>query len=81
MSTRGKVWTYTVVHQSYGSVALEPPYVASFVELDDGAFVHTPVVGCPPEDVEIGMEVELALLKAGKQNDRDAMVYAFRPVR
>jgi len=78
--TRGKVWTYTIVHVSYGSIVLQPPYAGAFVELEDGSFVHTPIVGCDPEDIEIGMEVELTLLKAGEDEEKETVVFAFKPV-
>ena len=80
LSTRGKVWTYTIVHVSYGSIVLQPPYAGAFVELEDGSFVHTPIVGCALDDVEIGMEVELTLLKAGEDEEKETVVFAFKPV-
>jgi uncharacterized OB-fold protein len=79
LSTKGKVWTYTIVHVSYGSIVFEP-YAGAFVELEDGAFVHTPIVGCDLEDVEIGMEVELEIIKAGEDEDKESVVFAFKPV-
>ena len=80
LSTRGKVWTFTTVHVSYGSICLTPPYVAAFVELEDGGYVYTPILGCEPEDVKIGMDVELELLKTGESEEGETMIYAFRPV-
>jgi len=81
LSTRGKVWTYTVVHVSYGSIAFEPPYAGAFVELEDGAFVHAPIVGCDLEDIEIGMEVELEIVKAGEDEEKESVIFAFKPAR
>lgn len=81
LSRRGRVWTYTVVNVSYGSIALDPPYVAAFVELDDGAYVHTPLIGCEPAEVHIGMEVELDTIETKNSDKGRAAVYAFRPVR
>ena len=82
LSGRGRIWTYTIIHVSYGSIALEPPYVGAFVELEDGAFIHTLIVGCDPGEVEIGMEVQLDTIKAsGDEENKEAetVVYAFRP--
>ena len=80
LSTKGKVWTYTIVHVSYGSIVMQPPYAGAFVELEDGAFVHTPIVGCDLEDVEVGMEVELDILKVGEDEEKETVVFAFKPV-
>jgi hypothetical protein len=80
LNTRGKVWTYTIVHVSYGSIVLVPPYATAFVELEDGAFVHTPLVDCELDDVKIGMDVELVLLPTSTTDDEETVVYAFRPL-
>lgn len=80
LARTGRVWTYTVVNVSYGSIVLDPPYITAFVELADGAYVHTPIVGCEPEEVRIGMEVELDTI-ATREGDGGTVVYAFRPVR
>jgi uncharacterized OB-fold protein len=75
LSARGKVWTYTVVHVSYGSSVADPPYVTAFVELDDGAFVHAHIRECEVGQVHIGMEVELAAADTKEGN----LVYVFEP--
>ena len=80
LSTKGKIWTYTIVHVSYGSIVMQPPYAGAFVELEDGAFVHTPIVGCDLEDVEVGMEVELDILRVGEDEEKETVVFAFKPV-
>jgi uncharacterized OB-fold protein len=79
LARTGRVWTYTVVNVSYGSIALDPPYVAAFVELTDGAYVHTLIIGCEPGEVRIGMEVELDTIET-KDGEGQTVVYAFRPV-
>jgi hypothetical protein len=80
LSTRGKVWTYTIVHVGYGSIIQTPPYATAFVELEDGGYVHTPVVGCDPEEVSIGMDVELELITTEERDDDETVVYAFKRV-
>ena len=37
----------------------EEPYVIALVDLDEGVRMMTNVVGCPPDDVEVGMAVEV----------------------
>jgi uncharacterized OB-fold protein len=37
----------------------EPPYVVAMVETHEGAKMMTNVVNCKPEDVRIGMDVEV----------------------
>lgn len=76
-SNRGKVWSYTVVYEGYRNlVGLTPPYAAAFVGLSEGAYVHSAIVGCKPEEVKVGMDGELDFLDIGKQQ----VVYIFKPV-
>ncbi|HUY45544.1 MAG TPA: Zn-ribbon domain-containing OB-fold protein [Streptosporangiaceae bacterium] len=55
----GTVETYTVVHRSPGP-AFDPPYVVALVRLPEGPVLLTNVVGCAPEDVHIGLGVQVS---------------------
>ncbi len=60
VSGRGKVWGVTNFHHAFHpGFADEIPYNLSVVELEEGARVVTNVIGCPVEDVKIGMDVEV----------------------
>jgi len=37
----------------------DPPYVVALVELQEGVKMMTNIVDCNPEDVKIGMDVEV----------------------
>jgi uncharacterized OB-fold protein len=77
LSDRSKVWSYTVVYEGYRNlVGLPPPYAAAFIELPEGAYVHSAIVGCKPEEVKVGIDGELDFLDIGKQQ----VVYVFKPV-
>ena len=60
VSGRGTVHTFTVNHQPW-IPGYEPPYAVAIVELEeqDGLRLMTNVVGCPPDDVHIGMPVRV----------------------
>jgi uncharacterized OB-fold protein len=73
---RGRVHSCTVNH--YGWVpGMEPPYVVAEVDLDDadGVRLITNVIGCDPDDVAIGMAVEVVFARLGTVH-----VPLFRPV-
>jgi uncharacterized OB-fold protein len=55
----GFVYSYTVVHRSFRA-DLPPPYVVAAIQLDDGWTMMSNIVGCGPDDVHIGMRVEVA---------------------
>jgi len=59
---RGTVYTYTVItHPVHPATKAVLPYNVAIVQLDDcgGVLVPGNVVDCPPEDVHVGMAVEV----------------------
>ncbi|OLF18966.1 Zn-ribbon domain-containing OB-fold protein [Actinophytocola xanthii] len=58
---RGIVTTFCVVNVPFLGQRIPPPYVAAYILLDgaDIAFLHL-VLGCPPDQVRMGMRVEAA---------------------
>jgi uncharacterized OB-fold protein len=56
---RGSVYSYTVVHRA-PRPAFETPYVVAIVALDEGWHMLTNLVDVAPEDVEVGMAVEVS---------------------
>jgi uncharacterized OB-fold protein len=60
---RGTVYTYTIVtHSVHPATAGVVPYNVVVVQLDDcgGVLMPSNVLDCPPEDVHVGMAVEMA---------------------
>jgi uncharacterized OB-fold protein len=59
-SGRGTVASFTINHQPWYP-GLDPPYVIAMVELDEQPVLRltTNIVGCPVEDVRIGMDVQV----------------------
>lgn len=60
VSGRGTVWTFTVSHQQL-LPSLATPYVIAIVELEEQAGLHvtTRLVDVAPDDVAVGMPVEV----------------------
>lgn len=54
----GTVYSYTIVHRAPGP-GFEVPFALAAVDLDDGYTMMTHIVGCPPDDVAIGMRVSV----------------------
>jgi uncharacterized protein len=81
LSGRGAVYSYTVVrHPLHPDLSAVVPYVSGIVELDgtqgEGARMLANIIGCEPEEIEIGMRVEILF---DHVND-DLSVYRFRPI-
>ena len=59
-SGRGTVYAFTATHQNQTpGFREELPYVLAMVELAEGPRLLTNLVGCAPDDVRIGMPVEV----------------------
>jgi uncharacterized OB-fold protein len=78
-STRGALYTYSVVHQS--TPAFEVPYVLGYVDFPEGVRIMGQITGCEIEDVHIGMALELSLEPFGEDEEGNPLTgYRFRPV-
>ena len=58
----GTVYTFTVCHRPGHPAFREAvPYVVAIVELDEGVRLMTNIIDCDPDEVTIGMPVEVVL--------------------
>ncbi len=81
-SGRGRVFSYTIINVGSKTFTEYAPYVIGLIELEEGPRVLSQIVGCKPEDVHIGMEVEACFRKLFEQEDDGIISYGFkfRPV-
>jgi uncharacterized protein len=60
LSGKGEVYSFIVVHRKYHpAFAAEIPYTVAVIETKEGIRLLSNVIGCKPEDVKIGMPVEV----------------------
>jgi uncharacterized OB-fold protein len=78
VSGRGEVYTYSVVHRAIAA-GQELPYVIAVIALEDsgGVRIISNLVGVNPDEVEIGLSVELVW----EDMSADLAIPRFRPVR
>jgi len=63
-SGRGEVHTFTVIRQmGMRPFKDELPYVVAMVQLEEGPLIYGNVTDCEPEDVHVGMPVEVWFTK------------------
>lgn len=66
-SGQGEVHTYTIIHQNQiPPYAGAVPYVLAYVDLPEGPRLLTNVVGCEPDEVTIGMAVNVEFVDTGE---------------
>lgn len=58
-SGRGTVYSFSITRKGAGAWAEVGPYVIAYVELEEGPRVLSNIVGCPVDDVRIGMSVRV----------------------
>jgi uncharacterized OB-fold protein len=77
MSGRGTVYTFTATYQNQSpGFRDELPYVLAYVTLDEGVQMLTNIVGCPADQVKIGMPVEVTFEDVNEQ----IAIPRFKPV-
>ena len=75
-SGKGTVHTFTVTHQNQAPAFRQAlPYVLAWVELEEGPRLLSNVVGCEPDQVRIGMPVQVEFV----DTDDGLAVPRFRP--
>jgi len=81
VSSRGEVFTYTVLHRNLDDQPLDPPAVLAYVKLEgsNGGLVHY-LGEIDPECVYIGLEVEAVFKDAAEREGSILDVKYFRPV-
>ncbi len=77
-SGRAKVYTFTATWQSQAAGFREAlPYLLAYVELEEGPRMLTNIVDCRPEQVRIGMPVEVVY----EDVTPEVTLAKFRPAR
>jgi len=70
VSGLGHVYSFTVIREVVGrggrGFEKDIPYVVAWVDLEEGPRFVTNIVGCPVDEVEIGMPVEVIFEEAGE---------------
>jgi uncharacterized OB-fold protein len=82
LSRNGTVLSYTIVHMPPREWQGPVPYAVALIELSGGATFYSALTECKPEEVKIGMEVELEIEKLRTDDDgNDVVGYKFSPTR
>lgn len=77
-SGKGSIYTFTVTNQNQAAGFRESlPYVMAYVELAEGLKLLTNIVDCRPEEVRIGMPVEVVF----DDVTPEVTLVKFRPAR
>ena len=81
LSSKGKIYSYTVVMQRPPEYYKgDVPYAIGFVELPEGIRIETLFTGGNPEELKIGMDVEMVIEKLQEDEaGNEILAYKFKP--
>jgi uncharacterized protein len=75
-SGQATVYSFVVQHRPATPAFVDDlPYVVAVVELDEGPLLLTNIIDCAPDQVEVGMPVEVTFVDATDE----ITLYPFRP--
>ena len=82
LSTRGKLYSYSIVHRSFPGV--EVPYISAIVDLEGGGTVKGNLINVDPDPdkIDFDMPVEVVFKDALGRKDQDGnsyISYFFQP--
>lgn len=78
LAGRGKVVTYTIVHDAPKAFDMMKPYVLAIVEMDEGVRITSTIIDVEPGDVKIGMPVQSAFRKLGEEGEAGVIHYGYK---
>ncbi len=82
LSGRGEVYSYTVVYEPPAGYEEQVPYIVALVKLEEGPLISAMLTDVGPEEVYIGMPVEMVTRVLHRQGEHGVIAYGykFRPV-
>ncbi len=78
LSGKGRVHSFSVVHDAPPQLAVLKPYAVAIVEMDEGVKVTGQLVDVEIEEIDIGMGVEAVLRKLGDEGPAGIIHYGFK---
>jgi uncharacterized OB-fold protein len=75
---KGKVYSYTVLYQAPARFEPYVPYIVALIDLEEGPRITAQLTDISPEEVEIGMLVEMVVRKISDEGERGLIFYGYK---
>jgi hypothetical protein len=81
-SGRGEVYSFSTVYQAPQGYEDYVPYIVALIKLEEGPLVMAQLTDVDPNEVRIGMQVEMVTRKLREHGEAGLIVYGykFRPI-
>ena len=77
-SGKGKIYSHTVVYNAPAGYEEYAPYAVALVRLEEGPLVTAQLTDVSPDEVEIGMPVEMVTRKIREFGEEGVIVYGYK---
>jgi hypothetical protein len=74
----GEVYSYTTIYNPPAGFEQFTPYTVALIKLDEGPLLTAQLTDMDPEDVSIGMPVEMVTRKIRDDGDEGVIVYGYK---
>ncbi|MHB8397149.1 MAG: Zn-ribbon domain-containing OB-fold protein [Thermoplasmataceae archaeon] len=78
LSGRGKIESFTVVHDVPPAFIRQRPYVLALIKLDEGPTLTAQVVDCDPSEVALGKRVRSVFRKVREDGKSGIIQYGYK---
>ncbi len=81
-SGRGEVYSFTTIYEAPSGFEQQVPYTVALIKLEEGPLVTAQLTDVAPQEVQIGMPVEMVTRKLRNDGDERGLIlygYKFRP--
>lgn len=75
---KGEVVVSSIVYEAPRSFGEHVPYCAALVRLEEGLTICAMITDIDPEDVFVGMKVEMVTRRIAAQGDNGPILYAYK---
>jgi uncharacterized OB-fold protein len=77
-SGRGSVYSFSTVYHALVKFADFLPYIVALIDLEEGPRITAQLTDVCPQEVEIGMPVEMVVRKISEEGERGVINYGYK---
>lgn len=74
----GEIYSYTTIYDAPAGFEQYAPYTVALVKLDEGPLLTAQLTDIDPEDVQIGLPVEMVTRKLRTDGEEGMIVYGYK---
>ena len=82
LSGHGEVYSFTTMYNAPQGYEEQKPYTVALIQLDDGPMITAQLTDVAPDEVKIGLRVEMVTRKLREDGAEGQIIYGykFRPL-